>query len=118
MIKIKRGLVVWADLVGDGSEQNGLRPCVVVQNDTGNTFSKTTIVVPLTKKTSKNGVLPTHTIIKGKYLGSNFSDSVALAEQVRVIDKFRIVRTGNLIPRSIIEHINKTMMVSLGINTA
>lgn len=118
MNDIKRGLIVWVDLVGDGSEQKGVRPCIVVQNNKGNTFSKTTIVIPLTKKTNKNGSLPTHTFIKGYDLGKTFNDSVALAEQVRVIDKARIVSVEKVIPKRIIDCIDETMMISLGINTA
>lgn len=118
MKKIKRGLIVWVDLNGDGSEQGGVRPCIIVQNNKGNTYSSTTIVIPLTKKTNKNGTLPTYTIIKAKDLGNNFSDSIALAEQVRVIDKSKIVSVGKSIPKTVINYIDKSMMVSLGINTA
>ena len=85
----KRGEVYYADLrPAFGSEQGGIRPVVILQNDTGNFFSPTIIVVPLTSKVKREDLLTHHTLFKEK---NRFliDDSVACAEQVRAIDKSR-----------------------------
>ena len=84
---IKRGDVYYADLSGVvGSEQGGVRPVVVVQNDKGNKYSTTLIVAPISKKMSKPP-LPTHVIFSASQL--NYV-SMILLEQVRTIDKQRL----------------------------
>lgn len=82
--EIKRGQVWWANL-GDyiGSVQGGLRPVVIVQNNIGNKFSPTTIVIPLTSKLVKNN-LPTHALLNSEHFLESLS--LALGEQTRVID--------------------------------
>lgn len=90
MIEIKRGNIVIADLNGaTGSEQGKMRPVIVIQNDTGNKYSPTTIVVPLTSKKKKKG-LKTHVLIEKTEENGLTEDSIALCEQVRTIDKRRI----------------------------
>ena len=84
---IKRGQVWWVDLgVTKGSEQGGERPVVVVQNDTGNKYSPTVTIVPLTSKGKAK--LPTHVTMNVPYLDKV---SIALIEQVRTIDKVRLI---------------------------
>lgn len=98
--------------VGSGSEQQGIRPAVIVQNDKGNKHSTTVIVSAITSKGKKN--LPTHVSIKkgGK---SNLSfDSTVLLEQIRTVDKKRIrgERIGQV---ENLTDIDRAIMVSLGI---
>ena len=97
---------------GSGSEQQGVRPAVIVQNDVGNKNSTTVIVAAITSKGKKN--LPTHVEIKkgGK---SNLSfDSTVLLEQIRTIDKKRIKgeKIGHV---ENLASIDKAIMISLGI---
>lgn len=84
---VKRGEVYYADLSPVvGSEQGGVRPVVIVQNDKGNKFSKTVIIAPISKKMSKPPI-PTHVIFTSENL--NYV-SMILCEQVRTIDKKRL----------------------------
>lgn len=72
------------------SEQGGIRPVIIIQNDVGNKFSPTVIVLPITKEIKKEN-LPTHCILhKSNTNGLEF-DSMVLAEQIRVIDKSRLL---------------------------
>jgi len=88
MKHVKRGEIYYADLNPVvGSEQDGLRPCLVVQNDVGNAHSPTVIVVPLTT-TIKKTHLPTHVVIS-QACGLE-ADSLVLAEQIRILDKSRL----------------------------
>lgn len=83
---IKRGQIYLADLNPVmGSEQGGIRPVVVIQNNVGNRFSPTIIVAAITGRMKKN--IPTHAKIKTGLL----KDSIALMEQIRTIDKCRLI---------------------------
>lgn len=90
-MEIRRYDIVQADLSGTvGSEQGGVRPVLIIQNDIGNTYSPTTIVMPFSTKTFKNPNQPTHTLIrKGSGTGLK-EDSILLGEQMRVISNQRI----------------------------
>ena len=84
---VKKGEVYYADLNPViGSEQGGCRPVVIVQNNTGNLYSPTTIIVPVTARKRKKA-LPTHIKVKGAGLPKK---SIALLEQLRTIDKSRL----------------------------
>ena len=88
---IRRYDIVKADLSGTvGSEQGGIRPVLIVQNDTGNIFSSTTIVIPLSSRL-KSLNQPTHTLIKRSVDNGLKTDSVLLGEQMRVISSQRII---------------------------
>lgn len=89
---IRRYDIVQADL-GQviGSEQGGIRPVLIIQNDRGNIFSTTTIVIPLSSKL-KSLNQPTHTLIKKSIDTGLKTDSVLLGEQMRVISNQRIIR--------------------------
>lgn len=82
---MKRGEIYWVNFgdTGIGSEQTGLRPALVIQNNAGNYHSPTTIVVPITTK-HKGKNIPTHVPIKLK------KDSVIIFEQIMTVDKSRI----------------------------
>jgi len=90
METIKRGDIYYADLSPVvGSEQGGTRPVIVLQNNTGNRFSPTIIVAPFTSNKGKK-MLPTHLLMKSEETGLP-KDSIVLLEQVRSIDKSRLV---------------------------
>lgn len=96
-----------------GSEQGGSRPVVVVQNDVGNRFSPTVIVLAVTSQLHK-ARLPTHVQVCAQGQGLN-KDSVVLAEQVRTIDKRRLKeRIGRLSPETMAQ-IDQAMRVSMGL---
>ena len=87
MFDVKRGQIYLADLDPvAGSEQGGVRPVVVIQNDVGNCFSPTIIVAAITGRPKKN--IPTHAPIQSTVLPGN---SIALMEQIRTIDKCRLI---------------------------
>ena len=96
-----------------GSEQNGKRPVLVVQNNIGNRYSSTVIVVPLTKASDVKLKQPTHYLLKGneniKY------DSIVLAEQIRAIDKKRLEEKVDYLRYDIMKEINKKLLIALGI---
>lgn len=89
---IRRYDILMADMSGTiGSEQGGLRPVVVIQNDIGNIYSSTTIVMPLSSKL-KSLNQPTHTLIKRSNDTGLKTDSILLGEQMRVISNQRIIK--------------------------
>ena len=120
-IHIKRGDLVLIDF-GDkkhvqGSEQHGIRPAIIIQNDVGNKFSPTTIVVPITKSKTKK-LLPTHVHIEKSYLAEmgHAHNSIALLEQVKTVDKGRIVKhLGKQLKPSKLKEIDKALLVSIGL---
>ncbi len=111
---VRRGDVFYADLNPViGSEQGGIRPVVVVQNDIGNKYSPTVIVAAITSKIKK-AKLPTHVEIKSTE--SNLeTDSVILLEQVRTIDKRRLQRQITHLDIEMVEKINDALQISLGL---
>jgi mRNA interferase MazF len=112
---LRKGQVVWVSLNGVNSEQRGNRPCIIVQNNLGNKMSKTTIVVPLTSSRTKTN-LPVHVNLEKEcFLGTRLKDSVALCEQVRVIDKERITLVEDIIlPEEKVAEIEQALLVSFG----
>lgn len=110
---IARGELYSADLDPVvGSEQGGVRPVLVIQNDTGNRFSPTVIVLAVTSQLGK-ARLPTHVEIPCQGNGL-MRDSVVLAEQVRTLDKRRLKeRIGCLSPEQM-ERVGRALLVSLG----
>lgn len=83
---VKRGEIYYADLSPViGSEQGGVRPVVIIQNDKGNKYSPTTIVAPITSR--KKARIPTHVLIDNPCLKYT---SLILLEQIRIIDKTRL----------------------------
>lgn len=97
MKNIKRGEIYYADLKPVvGSEQGGIRPVLIVQNDRGNKYSPTTIIVSLTSSNTKSSI-PTHVTIHKNELTGLKTESTALCEQITTIDKARIgKRIGNV----------------------
>ena len=111
---VKRGELYYADLSPVvGSEQGGVRPVLVIQNDIGNKYSPTVIAAAITSKLNK-AKLPTHIELSSFEYGLE-KDSVVLLEQIRTIDKTRLKeRIGELSPVKM-NQVNKAMMISLGV---
>ncbi len=112
---IKRGDMFYADLSPVvGSEQGGIRPVVIIQNDIGNKYSPTVITAAITSKLCKNN-LPTHIAIESKNIGLK-TDSIILTEQVRTIDKCRLKeKIGHIEDELLIKKINEALGVSIGL---
>lgn len=112
---VRRYDIVQADL-GQviGSEQGGIRPVLIVQNDRGNIFSTTTIVIPLSSKL-KSLNQPTHTLIKKSMDTGLKTDSVLLGEQMRVISNQRIIRKiGTVTDQAEIKEIKRVYQANFG----
>ena len=111
---IGRGDIYYADLgQGIGSEQYGMRPVLIIQNDMGNKYSPTVIVAAITSRLDKT-MLPTHVCISSQESGLPLR-SIVLLEQIKTIDKSRLTqRVGNLDTKSM-ERINHAICVSVGI---
>lgn len=111
---IKRGDIYYADLSPVvGSEQGGVRPVLIVQNDVGNKFSPTVIAAAITSQKYKTD-LPTHIQVNANECGLA-KDSIVLLEQVRTIDKKRLKeRMGNLDDEDM-NRINRALSVSFGL---
>lgn len=108
---IKRGEIYYADLSPVvGSEQGGVRPVLVLQNDTGNKFSSTTIIAPITSVPKKRSQ-PTHVFIDCDFLESK---SVILLEQLRTIDKRRLSDYLGQLSQEDMQRVESAMGVSLG----
>lgn len=111
---IKRGDIYYADLSPViGSEQGGVRPVLVVQNDIGNRYSPTVIIAAITSQINK-AKLPTHVELKGTDYGLA-KDSVLLLEQIRTIDKRRLEEKIGHVTEDIIEKANQALLISLGL---
>ena len=89
MNMISKGDIYYASLDPIvGSEQNGTRPVVIIQNDIGNKYSPTVLVAPLTSRVKSKPHLPTHVLVKSEHIKHN---SIVLLEQIRVLDKSRLI---------------------------
>lgn len=112
MFIINRGEIYYADLgTTIGSEQKGIRPVVIVQNDIGNRYSATTIVAAITSRLKSN--MPTHVHIENENLPKR---SVVLAEQIRTIDKSRLLERVGCLDEQEIKDMNTALAVSVGVN--
>ena len=114
-MQIKRGDIYYADLSPViGSEQGGIRPVVVVQNDVGNKYSPTVIAAAITSKINK-AKLPTHIEINAENFGLP-KDSVVLTEQIRTIDKKRLKEKIGCLDDIYMNKVNDALIISFGIN--
>lgn len=112
---IERGEIYLADLnPAIGSEQSGIRPVLIIQNDVGNCYSHTTIVASITSDIRHKSNLPTHVFIKARE-GLN-QNSIVLLEQIRTIDKKRLIRKLGILKYSEMKRIDYHLLVSMGIN--
>lgn len=114
MAKVKRGDVFYAELDPViGSEQGGVRPVLIIQNDVGNQHSPTTIVVAITGQLTK-AKLPTHVDLAGRENGLA-KNSVVLVEQVRTIDKTRLKEYICTLDKQIMEQVDQALLISMGL---
>ena len=110
---VKRGEIYYADLSPVvGSEQGGIRPVLILQNDIGNKFSPTIIVAAITSKTDK-AKLPTHIALEGEKHGLP-KNSVILLEQIRTLDKRRLKEKITSIEGDKMKEVNRAILISLG----
>ena len=114
---VKRGDIYYADLSPViGSEQGGIRPVLVVQNDVGNKFSPTVIAAAITSQRYKTN-LPTHIRVNADGCGLA-KDSIVLLEQVRTLDKKRLKEKMGTLDGDDMGRVNRALSVSLGIDAA
>jgi len=114
-MQIKRGDMYYADLSPViGSEQGGIRPVLVIQNNVGNKYSPTVIVSAITSKLNKSK-LPTHIELGSEEYGLK-SDSIILTEQIRTIDKSRLKeKIGHINDTKVMSKIDNALGVSFGL---
>jgi len=114
---VKRGEIYFANLEkGIGSEQNGVRPVLILQNDIGNMYSPTTIVALITSINKKMD-LPVHVKLH-KEVSKLPHDSVILLEQIRTIDKERLLQRVSQLDSKTMALINQRLLISLGVDTS
>lgn len=112
---VKRGEMYYADLSPViGSEQGGIRPVLIVQNDIGNKYSPTIIAAAVTSRLNK-ARLPTHIELMSETYGLP-KDSVVLLEQLRTLDKKRLKDKIGLLDSDTMEKVNSALLISLGFN--
>lgn len=115
-MNIKRGDIYYADLSPVvGSEQGGVRPVLIVQNDVGNRYSPTVIAAAITSQMNK-AKLPTHIELNKEGYGL-IKDSVILLEQVRTIDKKRLKEKMGHLDDDLMQQVNNAINVSFGLNS-
>ena len=111
---VKRGDIYHADLSPVvGSEQGGIRPVLVIQNDIGNKYSPTVIAAAITSQINK-AKMPTHIELAAKDYGLN-KDSVILLEQIRTIDKRRLREKIGRIDDGLMASVNNALSISFGL---
>lgn len=114
IVNIRRGDIFYADLSPVvGSEQGGLRPVLIIQNDVGNRYSPTVIAAAITSRMGKTR-LPTHIDIYAERAGLA-RDSVVLLEQIRTLDKRRLRERIGHLDESIMNEVNNALAVSCGL---
>lgn len=116
-MEIKRGDLFYAalDETYVGSEQTGVRPVVILQNNIGNEYSPTVIVAPITSKVNSKSIIPTHVYIKG-YKNRLKQNSLILTEQIRAIDKQRLRYYIGTLDLGELRRVDKSLIISLGID--
>jgi len=115
-VNIRRGDIYYADLSPVvGSEQGGVRPVLIVQNDVGNKYSPTVIAAAITSRTDKSK-LPTHIDVFADKFGLE-KNSVILLEQIRTIDKKRLREKMGHLDESVMDKVNSAISVSFGLGS-
>ena len=115
-MQMKRGDIYYADLSPVvGSEQGGIRPVLIIQNDIGNKHSPTVICAAITSRMNK-AKLPTHVEISSRDYGV-VKDSVVLLEQIRTIDKQRLKEYVCRVDNKLMKKVDETLLISLMLHT-
>lgn len=116
MVIVKRGDIYYADLSPVvGSEQGGIRPVLIIQNDVGNKYSPTVIAAAITSQINK-AKMPTHIELSAKEYGLH-KDSVILLEQIRTIDKKRLREKIGHLDDARMQTVNDALLVSFGLGS-
>ena len=111
---VKRGDIYYADLSPVvGSEQGGIRPVLIIQNDVGNKYSPTVIATAITSQINK-AKMPTHIELDANEYGLS-KDSVVLAEQIRTIDKKRLKEKIGHLDDHLMNRVNEALEISFGL---
>ncbi len=111
---VKRGDIYYADLSPVvGSEQGGIRPVLIIQNDVGNKYRPTVIATAITSQINK-AKMPTHIELDANEYGLS-KDSVVLAEQIRTIDKRRLKEKIGHLDSSLMNKVNEALEISFGL---
>lgn len=114
-VVVKRGDIYYADLSPVvGSEQGGIRPVLIIQNDIGNKYSPTVIATAITSQINK-AKMPTHIELDANEYGLS-RDSVVLAEQIRTIDKRRLKEKIGHLDDDLMGRVNQALEISFGLN--
>ena len=115
-MSVKRGDIYYADLSPVvGSEQGGLRPVLIIQNDVGNRYSPTVIAAAITSRMGKTR-LPTHIDIYADKAGLA-KDSVILLEQIRTLDKRRLKEKMGHLDEGVMQRVDNAIAISFGLGT-
>ena len=113
-MSVKRGEIYYADLSPVvGSEQGGIRPVLIVQNDVGNRHSPTVIAAAITSRLDK-AKLPTHISLEAASCGLT-KDSIVLLEQIRTIDKRRLKDRMGAIDKASMQRVDNALSISFGL---
>ena len=116
--EIKRGDIYWVDFgLSTGSEQGGVRPAVIIQNNIGNKFSPTVIVCPITSRFKKKE-LPTHVRIRNYKESGLLEESQVLTEQISTKDKLSITGYIGTIDKETMKEIDKAIEISVQVGNA
>jgi len=116
VVIVKRGDIYYADLSPVvGSEQGGIRPVLIIQNDIGNKYSPTVIAAAITSQINK-AKMPTHIELGAKDYGLN-KDSVILLEQIRTIDKKRLREKIGHLDEARMQKVNDALLISFGLGS-
>ncbi len=114
MVIVKRGDIYYADLSPVvGSEQGGIRPVLIIQNDVGNKYSPTVIAAAITSRINK-AKMPTHIELTAKDYGLS-KDSVILTEQIRTLDKKRLREKIGKLDKELMQKVDEALSVSFGL---
>lgn len=109
--KIRRNEIYLANLGNTvGSEEKGVRPVLIIQNDIGNKHSPTTIIIPITSRLEKQNSIPTH--IKIKAFGKMKCKATIMAEQIKVIDKRRLIKRIDILPQKYINAVDRAIRIA------
>ncbi|HBN81659.1 MAG TPA: PemK family transcriptional regulator [Ruminococcaceae bacterium] len=115
-MNVRRGDIFYADLSPVvGSEQGGVRPVLIVQNDVGNRFSPTVIAAAITSQRAK-AHLPTHIMLNAETTGLA-RDSIVLLEQIRTIDKHRLKERMGRLDHASMSQIDQALSISFGLDS-
>ncbi len=115
MVEVRRGDIVLVNLEPiKGSEQGGVRPSLIIQNNIGNKYSPTTIIAPITAQQFSNE-FPTNLLLLKQDSGLE-KDSTILLNQIRTIDKRRIIKKLGILDSNIMNKVDLAVKVSLGLN--